>query len=88
MDFSRLRQLRPPQVAEVLWVETTDKALHFLDGMLMATDGLANVRREYREEGGRKLYKLYVAPGAVEEVLRLLERARRFAPVGETRRGG
>jgi len=56
--------------------------------MLMATDGLANVRREYREEGGRKLYKLYVAPGAVEEVLRLLERARRFAPVGETRRGG
>jgi len=83
VDFSRLLQLRPPQDAEVLWVETTDKALHFLDGMLMATDGLANVRREYREEGGRKLYKLYVAPGEVEEVLRLLERARRFAPVGE-----
>ncbi|MCD5408787.1 DUF4911 domain-containing protein [Candidatus Bipolaricaulota bacterium] len=69
-------------------METTDKALHFLDGILMATDGLANVRREYREEGGRKLFKVYVAPGAVEEVLRLLERARRFAPVGEVRLGG
>lgn len=88
MDFSRLRTLTPPRDAEVVWVETTDKALHFLDGMLMATDGLANVRREYRGEEGRKLFKLYVAPGAMEEVLRLLERARRFAPVGEIRRGG
>lgn len=88
MDLSRPSAFRPPQDAEVIWVETTDKALHFLDGILMATDGLANVRREYREEEGRKLFKVYVAPGAVEEVLRLLERARRFAPVGEVRLGG
>jgi len=69
----------------VLWVETTDQGLHFLDAVLMATDGLANVRREYREEGGRKLYKVFVCPQAVGEVVRLLRRAGEFVPVGEVR---
>ncbi len=83
MNWEPLRRIRPPKDAEVLWVEVTDKDLHFLDGMLMVTDGLANVRREYREHGGRKLFKLYVAPGQLDEVRRLVERARAFASIGE-----
>ncbi|MBC7099185.1 hypothetical protein H5T52_08730 [Candidatus Bipolaricaulota bacterium] len=77
----------PPADAAVIWVEATDKALHFIDGVLMATDGLANVRREYRVEGGRKLYKLYASPQGVEEVLALLSRAARYVPIGEVRVG-
>lgn len=80
--FSGL-SLSPPPDATVIWVETTDEALHFVDGVLMATDGLANVRRKYRVEKGRKLYKLYVSPQGVEDVLTLLSRAARYVPIGE-----
>lgn len=81
----RFKTSPPPREARVLWVETTDAGLHFLDAVLMATDGLANVRREYREEVGRKLYKVFVAPQAEEEVMRLLRRAGEFVPIGEVR---
>jgi len=83
--FSGLGPPTPPSDATVIWVETRDEALHFIDGVLMTTDGLANVRREYRMEKGRKLYKLYVSPQGVEDVLTLLSRAARYVPVGEIR---
>ncbi|RLE31552.1 hypothetical protein DRJ54_00055 [Candidatus Acetothermia bacterium] len=88
MELEGLRRLVPPGEAEVLWVEIADKDLHFLDGVLMVTDGLANVRREFREEGGRKLFKLYIAPGQLEEVRRLIVRAGRFVHIGEVVSGG
>ncbi len=77
--------LSPPSDATVIWVETTDRALHFIDGVFMAADGLANVRREYRVEKGRKFYKLYASPQGVEDVLALLSRAARYVPIGEIR---
>lgn len=83
MNFDVLRRLKPPTDAEALWVEVSEKGLHFLDAVLMVTDGLANVRREYREVGGRKLFKVYIAPGQIPEVTRLITRARRFVPIGE-----
>lgn len=82
--FSRPGAAAPPD-ATVIWVETQDEALHFIDGVLMATDGLANVRRKYRVEKGRKLYKLYVSPQGVEDVLALLSRAAKYVPIGEIR---
>ncbi len=79
--------LVPPGDAEILWVEISDRDLHFLDAALMVTDGLANVRREYKLVGGRKLYKLFVAPGQLGEVERLIARAGRFVPIGRVIRG-
>ena len=83
--FASLWALTPPPDAAVLWVETTDQALHFIDGLFMTTDGLANVRREYREDNGRKFYKLYVSPQGKDDVISLLKHAAKFAPVGELR---
>ncbi|MCR4391623.1 MAG: hypothetical protein NUV94_02320 [Candidatus Acetothermia bacterium] len=81
--FARLRELSPPPEAAVVWVETDDEALHFLDAAFSAMDGVANVRREYRDVGGRKLFKIYVAPGSVDEVLRVLRAAAEHVTIGE-----
>ncbi len=75
----------PPGEAAVLWVEMPDDAVHIVDGVFAAEDGLVNVRREYAFWEGRKLFKLYAAPGAVSEVCRLLREMRRYVPVGEIR---
>lgn len=81
--FAFLRSLNPPKEAHVLWVELDEEALHFVDGIFGMYDGVANVRREYREVGGRKLFKIFVAPGCLSEALEVLERAKRFVRIGE-----
>lgn len=82
--FARLRGLPRPQEG-VLWVETTEEGLYFVDAVLMSLDGVANVRREYREEGGRKFFKVYAPPGLGDEALATLERLRRYVPIGKIR---
>ncbi|MCS7216774.1 MAG: DUF4911 domain-containing protein [Candidatus Bipolaricaulota bacterium] len=81
--FAFLRSLTPPKEAHVLWVELDEEALHFVDGIFGMYDGVANVRREYREVGGRKLFKIFVAPGCLSEALEVLERAKKFVRIGE-----
>ncbi len=81
--FPFLRELNPPQKMHVLWVEMDEEALHTVDGAFGMSDGLANVRREYREIAGRKFFKIYVAPGGLAEALEILERLRRFVRIGE-----
>ncbi len=71
--------------AAVLWVETPDEAIHIIDGIMAATDGLVNVRREYISEGDRKLFKVYVAPGSLGEAHDLLRAIGRYVSVGEIR---
>ncbi len=78
-----LRHQTPPKAAHVLWVEMDEDALHFVDGVFGLYDGLANVRREYRDVGGRKLFKIFVAPGCLAEALEILERAKKFVDIGE-----
>ncbi len=68
-----------------MWVEAPDDAIHLLDGILSATDGLVNVRREYINEGNRKLFKVYIAPGASDEICTLLRVIGRYMPIGELR---
>ncbi len=75
----------PPSDAQVVWVEAPDDTIHLLDGILSATDGLVNVRREYISEGDRKLFKVYVAPGALDEAVALLRAIGRYVPLGELR---
>jgi hypothetical protein len=81
--FPFLRGLKPPQKMHVLWVEVDEEVLHTVDGAFGMDDGVANVRREYREVGGRKFFKIYVAPGCLAEALEVLDRLKRAVPIGE-----
>lgn len=81
--FPFLRNLNPPKKMHVLWVEMDEETLHTVDGAFGMSDGLANVRREYREIGGRKFFKIYVAPGGFEEALEILNRLKKFVRIGE-----
>ncbi len=83
--FPSLRTLPRPEEAHVVWVELDEEGVHFLDAVFGAWDDLANVRREYKPEGGRKLFKIFVAPGCLDEALGVLRRAGKFVRVGEIR---
>ncbi len=83
--FPLLRRLTPPRKMHVLWVEMDEEILHTVDGAFGLSDGVANVRREYREMSGRKFFKIYVAPGYLAEALAVLERLKRSVPLGEVR---
>ncbi len=72
-----------PHETRVLWVEAGDEAVHVLDGLFAATDGWVNVRREYREQGARKLFKAFVAPGYLDDALALLAKMRAHGLIGE-----
>ncbi|MBC7222013.1 hypothetical protein H5T56_03410 [Candidatus Bipolaricaulota bacterium] len=67
----------------VLWVEMDEESLHLVDGAFGMSDGVANVRREYREKDGRKFFKIYVAPGCLAEALEVLNRLQDTVSIGE-----
>ena len=73
--------------ATVYWVNTTEREIHFIDAILSAYDGLANVRRDYRLHDGKVFFKIYVAPGMEDEFEDVLERLRREAEIGTFFRG-
>ncbi len=83
--FAALRSLPRPRDAVTVWLEVDPEGIHFLDAIFSSSDGTANVRREYRDEGHKSLFKLYVAPGCVPEAERLLRVAGRFITIGEVR---
>jgi hypothetical protein len=83
--FAALRALPRPSDAVTMWVETDPDAIHFLDAVFAAGPGVGNVRREYRDEGPRRMFKLFVAPGTEDEAVRTLRAAARFVRVGEVR---
>lgn len=71
------------QDASVYWLNTTEKEIHFIDAIVSAYDGLANVRRDYRLKDGKIYFKIYVAPGMEDEFLALVARLRDVATIGE-----
>jgi len=73
--------------ATVYWVNTTEREIHFIDAILSAYDGLANVRRDYRLHNGKVFFKIYVAPGMEDEFEDVMERLRRQAEIGVFFRG-
>lgn len=81
--FPFVQELPAPKKMHVLWVEMDEDTLHTVDGAFGMSDGVANVRREYREIGGRKFFKIYVAPGCLGEALEVLSRLRRSVRIGE-----
>lgn len=68
--------------ASVFWLNTTEEEIHFIDAILSAYDGLANVRRDYRLADGKIYFKIYVASGMEDEFLQLIERLRTKATIG------
>lgn len=83
--FAALRSVPRPGDAITAWVETEPAAIHFLDAVFSSGSGEANVRREYRDVGGRRLFKVFVAPGCEAEVRRTLSRVARYVRIGEVR---
>lgn len=83
--FAGLASPDRPAAALTAWVEMEPEAVHFVDAVFSSGSGLANVRREYREEGARRWFKLFVAPGCVDEVRRMLVRTSRYVRIGEMR---
>jgi len=68
--------------ATVYWVNTTEREIHFIDAILSAYDGLANVRRDYRLHDGKVFFKIYVAPGMEDEFEDVMEHLRTEAEIG------
>lgn len=73
--------------ASVYWLNTTEEEIHFIDAIVSAYDGLANVRRDWRLQDGKIYFKVYVAAGMEDDFLELLERLREVATVGEVMQG-
>ena len=69
--------------ATVYWIETTEDEIHFIDAVVSAYDGVANVRRDYRVRNGRMCFKVYVGPGLEDEFESLIARLRRRAKIGD-----
>ncbi len=69
--------------ASVYWIETTEEEIHFIDAIISAYDGLANVRRDYRIKDGKTYFKVYVGPGLEGEFEELLLELRKKAKIGD-----
>jgi hypothetical protein len=73
--------------AIVYWLQTDEEEIHFIDAIITAHDGLANVRRDYRLQNGKIYFKVYVGTGMEKEFLALIDRLREVARIGELIRG-
>lgn len=73
--------------ATVYWVNTAESEVHFLDAIVSAYDGLANVRRDYHLRDGKIYFKVYVAPGMEDEFEEMMGRLHRVAKIGAFFRG-
>jgi len=69
------------QDATVFWVNTHESEVHFIDAILSAYDGMANVRRDYRVRNGKAYFKVYVSPGMKDEFLFLTKRLRQSGTI-------
>jgi hypothetical protein len=74
--------------AVVYWIATTEDEIHFIDAIVSAYDGLASVRRDFKLEEGRTMYKVYVSAGMEDEFLELMGRLKERARIDAVVRGG
>lgn len=72
----------------VYWLATDEGEIHFIDAVLSAYDGVANVRREFTVQDGEAFYKIYVSAGMEAEFLDILDRLRTQARIRDVRRDG
>jgi len=77
------KKLPPPPVGSLeVYVELEEEDLYFLDAIIEGYDGIANVRREYREVGGDKEFRILTSPGCLNKTLSVIRDLRRFIFIG------
>lgn len=62
--------------ALVYWLAAHEAEVHYIDAILSAYDGLANVRRDFILKDAKAYYKVFVADGMEDEFLEIAERLR------------
>lgn len=72
----------PPDDSIEVYVELEEEDLYFLDAVIEGYDGIANVRREYREVEGDKEFRILTSPGCLDRTLDVIRDLRRFIFVG------
>lgn len=72
----------PPDDSIEVYVELEEEDLYFLDAVIEGYDGIANVRREYREVEGDKEFRILTSPGCLDRTLEVIRDLRRFIFVG------
>lgn len=72
----------PPEDSVEIYVELEEEDLHLLDAVIEGYDGIANARREYREVGGHKEFRILTSPGYLEKSLEVIRDLRRFIFIG------
>ena len=77
--------VKAPRDTLELYVEMRERDIYFLETILKGYDGIAHVRRDWHVKGDRRFVKILVPPGLMDEVLRVLEHAKRYIPIGEIR---
>ncbi len=73
----------PPEDTISVFVEVDEEDLHFLDSIIKAYDGMANVRREYRKSRGQKQFLILVSPDFLDELKPVLRSLRKHVFIGE-----
>ncbi|MCD5417035.1 hypothetical protein LR021_01485 [Candidatus Bipolaricaulota bacterium] len=67
--------------ASIFWIQTSEEAIHFIDGIITAYDGVANVRRDYIIKEGKLYFKVFVADGMHDEFFSIIERCKKYVPI-------
>ncbi|MFB6215032.1 MAG: hypothetical protein ABEI54_04100 [Candidatus Bipolaricaulia bacterium] len=82
--MEKLTEKTPPPPADSIevYVELEEEDLYFLDAVIEGYDGIANVRREYREVEGDKEFRILTSPGCLDKTLAVIRDLRRFIFVG------
>ncbi|UCF09711.1 MAG: hypothetical protein JSW65_06520 [Candidatus Bipolaricaulota bacterium] len=73
--------------ALVYWVATREAEVHYLDAIISAYDGMANVRRDFILKDAKAYYKVYVSEGMEDEFLEIAERLRAEGAIDDLFRG-
>lgn len=73
----------PPKDSVALYVEMEEADLHFLDAVIKAYDGIANVRREYRVVDGEKQFLVYTSPGLLDFTVNKIRSLRQYIYIGK-----
>ncbi len=74
-----------PSDTRAIYVEMRERDIYFLETIVKGYDGIAHVRRDWLARNGRRFVRILVPPGLEGEVLRVLERVKRYIPLGEIR---
>lgn len=67
--------------AAIFWLQTSEAAIHFIDGIITAYDGVANLRRDYIIKEGKIYFKVFVADGMQDEFFSIIERCKQYVPI-------